>query len=212
MVNNLKQFIYRTSLDVANECIKRIKEKIIVKEPKIIKKKIISSSGFNCSPIMKKYSSSDKLINSVSDYQKISEINNGQSKIKIKKKSNININKPKFNITNAKKSCILLNNINLKNGEDKIYYKKNYNFNNNNIHPSSSTSLITESNVNNENNDKRDLFYIYNWFHRDVKSSNILLDKYGAFRLGDFGVSTIIKEEGKCNNTYVEVFVGWHQK
>ena len=40
-----------------------------------------------------------------------------------------------------------------------------------------------------------------NWFHRDVKASNILLDKDGSCRLGDYGVSTIIKEEG--NNTYV---------
>ena len=35
-----------------------------------------------------------------------------------------------------------------------------------------------------------------NWFHRDVKASNILLDKDGSLCLGDFGVSTIIKEEG----------------
>jgi serine/threonine protein kinase len=40
-----------------------------------------------------------------------------------------------------------------------------------------------------------------NWFHRDVKASNILLDKDGSCCLGDFGVSTIIKEEG--NKTYV---------
>ena len=40
-----------------------------------------------------------------------------------------------------------------------------------------------------------------NWFHRDVKASNILLDKNGNCRLGDYGVSTIIKEEG--NKTYV---------
>ena len=40
-----------------------------------------------------------------------------------------------------------------------------------------------------------------NWFHRDVKASNILLDKDGSCRLGDYGVSSIIKEEG--NNTYV---------
>ena len=40
-----------------------------------------------------------------------------------------------------------------------------------------------------------------NWFHRDVKASNILLDKEGNCRLGDYGVSTIIKEEG--NKTYV---------
>ena len=40
-----------------------------------------------------------------------------------------------------------------------------------------------------------------NWFHRDIKCSNILLDKDGSVRLGDYGVSSIIKEGG--NNTYV---------
>ena len=40
-----------------------------------------------------------------------------------------------------------------------------------------------------------------NWFHRDVKASNILLDKDGSCCLGDYGVSSIIKEEG--NKTYV---------
>ena len=41
MINNLKQFIYKSSFDVAKECIRSIKEKIIVKEPKIIKKKYL---------------------------------------------------------------------------------------------------------------------------------------------------------------------------
>ena len=40
-----------------------------------------------------------------------------------------------------------------------------------------------------------------NWFHRDIKCSNILLDKDGSVLLGDYGVSSIIKEGG--NNTYV---------
>ena len=40
-----------------------------------------------------------------------------------------------------------------------------------------------------------------NWFHRDIKCSNILCDKDGSCRLCDYGVSSIIKEEG--NNTYV---------
>ena len=164
MVNNLKQFIYISSLDLANDCIKRIKQRIMVREPKIIKKKIISSNGFNCSPIIKKYLSTDKLVNSssTSDYHKISQINNDELKIKIKKISNININKPKFTLINPKKSSIMLNNISLKTTEDKIYHKKNCTINiNNNIHPSSSTSLITESNLmKNNNDDKKDLFYI----------------------------------------------------
>jgi len=40
-----------------------------------------------------------------------------------------------------------------------------------------------------------------NWFHRDVKASNILLDKDGTCCLGDYGVSSVIKKEG--NNTFV---------
>ena len=40
-----------------------------------------------------------------------------------------------------------------------------------------------------------------NWFHRDIKCSNILLDKDGSCKIGDYGVSSIIKEGG--NNTYV---------
>ena len=158
MINNLKQFIYKSSFDVAKECIRSIKEKIIVKEPKIIKKKIICSSRFNCSPIMKKYSSTDKLVNTISDYTNNNKlhINNDEIKIKIKKISNININKPKF-IINSKKSSILINNLNLnlKNSVDKIYYKKNCN----DIHPSSSISLITDANIGNDNKDKRELFY-----------------------------------------------------
>ena len=40
-----------------------------------------------------------------------------------------------------------------------------------------------------------------NWFHRDIKCSNILLDNDGSCLLGDYGVSSIIKEGG--NNTFV---------
>ena len=40
-----------------------------------------------------------------------------------------------------------------------------------------------------------------NWFHRDIKCSNILLDEDGSCLLGDYGVSSIIKEGG--NNTFV---------
>ena len=40
-----------------------------------------------------------------------------------------------------------------------------------------------------------------NWFHRDIKASNILIDKDGSMRLGDYGVSSLIKKEG--NNTFI---------
>lgn len=35
------------------------------------------------------------------------------------------------------------------------------------------------------------------YMHRDIKSGNILLDKYGLITLGDFGVATRIKNEAK---------------
>ena len=43
-----------------------------------------------------------------------------------------------------------------------------------------------------------------NWFHRDVKASNILLGEDGTVCLGDYGVSSVIKKEG--NKTYVGSF------
>ena len=78
MINNLNHFIYKSSFNIAIECIDSIKEKIIVKEPKIIKKKIISHNGFNISPIIKKYSSADRLINMINSPKTPKETNNIQ--------------------------------------------------------------------------------------------------------------------------------------
>ena len=123
MINNLKEFIYKSSFDIAKECVQIIKEKIIIKEPKIIRKKIISkSNGFICSPVSKKYSSTDKLINSKNSPDKYNQI---------KKDENIdNENmpmtiKPKLSsFISSKKSNLLSNNLNIKNSADKVYYKK----------------------------------------------------------------------------------------
>ena len=150
MINKLKQFIFKSSCDIAQECIRNVKEKIFVKEPKIIKKKIICSSRFNCSPEIKKCSSTDKFVNSISEFTKSDKVNNGDLKIKIKKITNIH--KPKFFFANSKKSNNLINNnLNLKNSVDRVYCKKSCN----DIHPSSNTSLITDTNLASENNDKK---------------------------------------------------------
>ena len=150
MINKLTQFMFKSSSDIAQECIRNVKEKIFVKEPKIIKKKIICSSRFNCSPILKKYSSTDKLVNLISESAKSNKVINGDLKIKIKKITNIN--RPKFFCASAKNSNNIINiNLDLKNSVDRIYIKKNCN----DIHPSSNISLITDTNIVNENKYKK---------------------------------------------------------
>ena len=155
MFNDLRQFIYKSSFDVAMDSIKTIKERIIVKEPKIIKKKIILNK-YNCGPIIKKYSSSDKLVNLINEYQDLNQMSNDEIKITTKKITNININKPKFsNKIISKETSILKNNLKIANIPEKIYYKKNCNY----MHPSSSDSLMTEANLIKMKNDKRYLFF-----------------------------------------------------
>jgi len=150
MRNNLMQFIYKSSLDIAKNCITTIKEKIILKEPKIIKKKIVSINGFCCSPGIKKYSSTDKLGNS-SNKDKDNDTNNFNEEIKI--------NEQQFGLMKVKKLNLLNNkNSSLKNSADKIYYKKNCNIIQQNS--TSCGSLITESNSgNNIINLKRKVFF-----------------------------------------------------
>ena len=155
MANNLMKFIYKSPFDIAKECIKNIQDKIIVKGPKIIKKKIISPHGFNCSPspLVKKYSSTDRLINLVNSSPNIiKQMSNDE--IRIKRINNLNKSKNSF--AKSKKSCLLISSLNLKDSADRIYYKKSCN----DIHVCSSTSLVTESNLNNNNNiSKKHLFY-----------------------------------------------------
>lgn len=43
------------------------------------------------------------------------------------------------------------------------------------------------------------------YIHRDIKSGNILLNKSGAIKLGDFGVATKVKKDGK-KKTFVGSF------
>ena len=155
--NNLMKFIYKSSLDIAKNCITTIKEKIIFKEPKIIKKKIISSNGFCCSPTINKYSSTDKLTTlNINSNNEDNDANNNNEEIKIKK-----INKysrQKFGLVRTKKLNLLNKNSSLKNSADKIYYKKNCNIIQQNTN--SSGSLITDSNtINNNINIKNKIFF-----------------------------------------------------
>ena len=154
MRNNLMQFIYKSSLDIAKNCLTTIKEKIIFKEPKIIKKKIVSVNGFCCSPTINKYSSTDKLVNTINDDN---DANNINEEIKFKKINNYN--GQQFGFVKIKKLNLLNNkNSSLKNSADKIYYKKNCNVKQQNSN--SSGSLITDSNINNNNiNIKSKVFF-----------------------------------------------------
>jgi hypothetical protein len=152
--NNIMQFIYKSSFDIAKNCITTIKEKIIFKEPKIIKKKIVSVNGFCCSPTINKYSSTDKLVNTINDDN---DANNINEEIKFKKINNYN--GQQFGFVKIKKLNLLNNkNSSLKNSADKIYYKKNCNVKQQNSN--SSGSLITDSNINNNNiNIKSKVFF-----------------------------------------------------
>jgi hypothetical protein len=155
IINNLKEFIYKSSFDIAKECVQTIKEKIIIKEPKIIRKKIISisSNGFICSPRSKKYSSSDKLISSKNTPDKYNQIKKDENIEKDNMPTKI---KPKLSsFISSKKSNLLSNNLNIKNSADKVYYKKNCN----DSHQYPTKSLMTETRLSSDNNCKKGLFY-----------------------------------------------------
>ena len=145
--NNIEQYVYRSSFDIALDCVVDVKEKMIFKEPKVIKKKIISSSGFcYSSPIIKKYSSTDKIVSSINEYNKKNKTNEG---LKQRTKKINNFNRPKLSFVLTKKINLLDNNItNLKNSADRVYHKKNCS---NKANPYSSISLVSESNLSNYN-------------------------------------------------------------
>ena len=149
--NNIEQYVYRSSFDIALDCVVDVKEKMIFKEPKIIKKKIISSSGF-CynSPIIKKYASKDKIASSINEYNKKNKTNEG---LKQRVKKINNFTRPKLSFVLIKKINLLDNNIiNLKNSADRVYQKKNCSTKAN---PYSSISLVSESNLSNYNINSR---------------------------------------------------------
>lgn len=152
MINNINQFIYKSSFDLAKECIQTIQENIIIQEPKIIKKKIVSSNAFKRSPKIKKYLSTDRLVTSIAENPKYNnQITNNDFQIQIGAIKINNLNK--FNL-DLKESNINHSNLNIKNSADRVYCKKNCK----NIHQNSSNSIITEFNIfNNNDNDKNEL-------------------------------------------------------
>jgi hypothetical protein len=190
MRNNLMQFIYKSSLDIAKNCITTIKEKIIFKEPKIIKKKIVSVNGFCCSPTINKYSSTDKLANTINDDN---DANNINEEIKFKKINQYN--GQQFGFVKIKKLNLLNNkNSSLKNSADKIYYKKNCNVKQQNSN--SSGSLITDSNISNNKINKNSKV-----FFKKIKKP------YNKFLYNNFGQNYEIKKkstEVRKNKIYLK--------
>ena len=135
LINNIEFILYNKPFDIAQKCVNEVRTKKIIKEPKIIIKKIISTKTFNGNNI-KKCSSSDEMINSKDENKK--ENNNRDIIEKLKRKNNLSIsqNKKNFFTNNIK--------INIKCSPEKIYYKKNFNCNI--IHQNSSGSITTDNN------------------------------------------------------------------
>ena len=165
-LNNLEFVLYNTPFDIAKECVNNVRNKSIIKEPKIITKKIISTKTFVGKNPSLKYSSSDKMINS--KYEN-NQMKNDKKEIleKFKKKNNNN------NIyTTKRKQDTVINNIqlNLKCSPERIYYKKNCNCNI--IHPSSSNSIIVENNKDDISTHKAKIF------KKKISKNSVSKNKY----------------------------------
>ena len=164
MKNNLEFILYNSPFDIAKECINNVKNNIM-KEPKIITKKIIATKKIKGKNLEKKYSSSDKMINSKYESNKINNNNNREILKKLKKENNINNLKYKQEIfiSNIK--------IDLKCSPEKIYYKKNCNCNL--INPNSSESIINDNSRDENNNRNKTRI-----FKKKINKSSVSKNKY----------------------------------
>ena len=171
LLNNLEVILYNTPFDIAKKCINEARNKLIVKEPKIITKKIISTKTFVGKNLSMKYSSSDKIINT---NNRIKENINREILEKLKKKNNNNKN---IYMSKYKQNNDLINNIqiNIKCSPERIYYKKNCNCNI--IHPSSSNSIIVE-NKDKENNKDNITTYKAKIFKKKISKNSVSKNKY----------------------------------
>ena len=164
LLDNLEFILYNTPFDIAKECVNFARNKLIVKEPKIITKKIISTKTFVGKNLSKKYSSSDKMINSKNENDII--INSNREILEKLKKKNNNIYTTKYR-QNAIINYIKLN---LKCSPERIYYKKNCNCNI--IHPSSSNSIIVDNNKDNISTYKTKIF------KKKINKNSVSKNKY----------------------------------
>ena len=160
--NEVEFILYNKPFDIATKCVNDANNNLIVKEPKIITKKIISTKTLTGKNIMKKFSSSDNMINKRDGSFKGK--NNREAIEKLKKKTNISSSKYKKNffINNIK--------INIKCSPEKIYYKKNCNYNNNN---QGSNELIIMDNNSEKNITKKSII-----FKKKINKDSVSKSKY----------------------------------
>ena len=163
ILNKLESFLYKTPFDIAKECINEATNKVIIREPKIITKKIIKTKTFIGKNFLKNNSSSNNLINSKDENKKLN--NNREIFEKIKRTNNASNSKYKQNvyISNIK--------LNLKFSPERIYYKKNCNYNIIN-HAGSSDSIIADDNFENSKNHKTKIF------KKKINKNSVSKNKY----------------------------------
>ena len=184
ILNELEYFVYNKPFDIAAKCINEVNNKLLMKEPKIITKKIISTKFSNDKNIFKKFRSSEKIgnLNEINQKSK----NNKQIIEKLKKSTNISNFK-------YRKNCAINNfnklKMNMKGSPERIYYKKNYNCNI--LHQNSSGSIIAEKNSENNNCNKSKIF------KKKINKNSLSKNKY-IFKVND--VST------NYSNNYNEIF------
>ena len=165
VLNELELILYNKPFDIARKCVSDVNDKSLVKEPKIITKKIISTKTLGGKNAIKKCSSSDKMIDSKDGNNKGKKYREIMEKLKRK----INISSSKYN------HIAFINNINnikinIKCSPQKIYYKKNCNCSN--IRPCSSESIIADD------NSEKNIFKKAIIFKKKINKNSVNKNKY----------------------------------
>ena len=163
ILNEVEYVLYNKPFDIATKCVNDVNNNLLVKEPKIITKKIISTKTLTGKNVIKKFSSSENMINKKDESYKGK--NTREAIEKLKKKTNISSSKykPNYFINNIK--------INIKCSPEKIYYKKNCNYNN--IANQGSSELIIKENNSEKNISKKSII-----FKKKINKDSMSKSKY----------------------------------
>ena len=163
ILNEVEYVLYNKPFDIATKCVNDVNNNLLLKEPKIITKKIISTKTLTGKNVIKKFSSSENMINKKDESYKGK--NTREAIEKLKKKTNISSSKykPNYFINNIK--------INIKCSPEKIYYKKNCNYNN--IANQVSSELIIKENNSEKNISKKSII-----FKKKINKDSMSKSKY----------------------------------